>query len=136
VTRLVLVGALLVSLIVPVGGLAMVTFAGGSSGPSEWEKDEMIDLYNGLTRVEEQARPGSAGHIAEANRIAQAAAAWAQQHEGEPEWEEFAAATSALASLLADGIAGSPSFSDAEYDRAVNRINAALAGLPPERRPY
>jgi len=136
VTRVVLLGALLVSLVVPVGSLAMLTVADTTTGPSEWEKDEMIDLYNELTRVEEQARPGSAGHIAEANRIAQAAAAWGQEHEAEPEWEEFAAATSALASLLADAIAGAPSFSETEYDRAVDRINAALAGLPPERRPY
>jgi hypothetical protein len=135
VTRLLLAGALLVSLIVPVGSLAMLTVADRTTGPSEWEKDEMIDLYNELTRVEEQALPGSSGHVAEANRIAQAAAAWGEQHEAEPEWEEFAAATSALASLLAQWIAESPSFSEAEYDHAVNRINAALAGLPPERRP-
>jgi hypothetical protein len=135
VTRLLLAGALLVSLIVPVGSLAMLTVADSTTGPSEWEKDEMIDLYNELTRVEEQARPGSSGHVAAANRIAQAAAAWAEQHEAEPEWEEFAAATSALASLLAQWIAESPSFSEAEYDHAVDRINAALAGLPPERRP-
>jgi hypothetical protein len=135
VTRVLLVGALLVSLIVPVGGLAMVAAADASSGPSEMEKDEMIDLYNDLTRVEEQARPGSAGHIAEARRIAHETAGWAARYEAGPEWEEFASATSALASLLADGIAGSPSFSETEYDRAVERINAALAALPPERRP-
>jgi hypothetical protein len=136
VTRLALIVALATSLLVPVGGLAMVAVAGSGSGPSEMEKDEMIDLYNQLTRVEEQARPGSAGHIAEARRIAQEAAVWAARYEAGTDWEEFASATSALATLLADGIAGLPSFSEAEYDSAVVRINAALAGLPPERRPY
>jgi hypothetical protein len=134
VTRLALIVALATSLLVPVGGLAMVAVAGSSSSASEMEKDEMIDIYNQLTRVEEQARPGSAGHIAEARRIAREAAEWAELHEAGAEWEEFAAATSALASLLADGIAGSPSFSETEYDHAVDRINAALAGLPYDRR--
>jgi hypothetical protein len=136
VTRLLLVVALATSLIVPAGGLAMFAFAGSTSGPSELEKDEMIEFYNQLTRVEEQARPGSVGHIAEARRIARETASWAARYEAEAEWEEFASATSAMATLLADGIAGLPSFSEEEYDRAVDRINAALAGLPPERRPY
>jgi hypothetical protein len=86
VTRLLLAGALLVSLIVPVGSLAMLTVADSTTGPSEWEKDEMIDLYNELTRVEEQARPGSSGHVAEANRMAHAAAAWGEHHEAVPVW--------------------------------------------------
>jgi hypothetical protein len=138
VTRLLLGLALAVSLIVPVGGLAMVTagMAGGASTTSEWDKDELIDDYNQLTRVEEQARPGSAGHIAEARRIAQETLVWAKENDAEPEWEEFAYATSALATLLADGLAGLPSFSETRYDHAVDRINAALAALPPERRPY
>jgi hypothetical protein len=137
VTRLLLFAALAVSLLVPVGALAVLAGVDPNpSSPSELEKDEMIDLYNELTRVEELARPGSAGHIAEARRIANEAAGWAERHEAGPEWEEFASATSALAGLLAEGIAGSPSFSETEYDWAVDRINTALAALPPERRPY
>jgi hypothetical protein len=127
-----------VSLVIPVGGLAMVTagMAGGASTTSEWEKDELIDDFNQLTRVDEQARPGSAGQIAEARRIAQETLAWAKENEAEPEWEEFAYATSAMATLVADRIAGVPSFSETRYDQAVDRINAALAALPPERHPY
>jgi hypothetical protein len=138
VTRLLLPLALAVSLVIPVGGLAMVTagMAGGASTTSEWEKDELIDDYNQLTRVDEQARPGSAGQIAEARRIAEEALVWAKENEAEPEWEEFAYATSAMATLVADRIAGVPSFSETRYDHAVDRINAALATLPPERHPY
>ena len=136
-SRLALLIALALSLIVPVGGVATVA-AGMASAPattSEVEKDAVIDLYNQLTRVEEQARPGSQGQVAEARRIAREASAWAEEHDAEPEWEEFAAATAAMATLLADAIEGAPSFSEAAYDHAATRINAALAALPPERRP-
>lgn len=135
-TRLLLFGALAVSLVVPVGGLAVIAgLDANPSAPSALEEDELIDLYNELTRVEELARPGSTGHVVEARRIAHDASVWADTFEASPEWEEFASATSAMATLLADGIAGSPSFSEAEYNRAVDRINAALVRLPYERRP-
>lgn len=136
-SRITLFIALALSLLVPVGGVATVA-AGMASAPSttsELEKDAVIDLYNQLTRVEEQARPGSQGQVAEARRIAREAAAWAEEHDAEAEWEEFAAATAAMATLLADWIEGGPSFSEEAYDHAAVRINAALAALPPERRP-
>ena len=135
-TRILLFAALAVSLVVPAGGLAVLAGVDTNpSAPSELEKDELIDLYNELTRVEELARPGSTGHVDEARRIAHDASVWAETFEASAEWEEFASATSAMATLLADGIANSPSFSEAEYNRAVDRINAALARLPYDRRP-
>lgn len=142
-TRALLLAALLVSLVVPVGGLALVasgaggpTSGSGSTATSELEKDEIVHLHNELVRVEQLATPGSVGHVKEARRIARDAAAWAERHGAEPdrEWYEFANATSDLAQIVAQGIAGAPSFSDAAYRQAAARVDAAAAALPPERR--
>lgn len=143
-TRVFLIAALLASLAVPVGFLALLGADGGGSGTSsrsgslpELEKDEIVHLYNELVRVEQLASPGSKGHAREARRIARDAVAWAQAHgaEPDPEWYEFAMATSDLAQIVAQGISGAPSFSDAAYRQAAARLDVAAAALPPERQP-
>jgi hypothetical protein len=142
-TRALLVVSLVASLAVPVGLFALVAAGGGggatsSSTPSaELEKDEIVHLHNELVRIDQLATPGSKGHAREARRIARDAAAWAERLGAEPEheWYEFANATSDVAQLLAQGIAGAPSFSEAELRRALARLDVAAAALPPERRP-
>ena len=54
---------------------------------------------------------------------------------GWSEWYEFANATSDLAQLVAQGINGAPSFSEAAYRQALARLELAAAALPPERQP-
>jgi hypothetical protein len=141
-TRVLLLVSLLASLAVPVGLLALLAADDGgttsSSTPSaELQKDEIVDLHNELVRIEQLATPGSKGHAREARRIAREAAAWAQLHGAEPEseWYEFANATSDLAQLVAQGINGAPSFSEAAYRQALARLEIAAAALPPERQP-
>jgi hypothetical protein len=50
--------------------------------------------------------------------------------EAEPEWEELALTTSALASVIADGLEDPGAFSSGAYERAVARLQAADDALP------
>lgn len=138
--RLVLAAALATSLIVPVGSFALLaavdtSSTGSTSTPTEWDRDEIIDLYNELAKVDAQASPRSPGHVAEARRIAREASAWATRFEAEPEWEEFASATGAMAVVLADTIADPSSVPESTWDRTGARLERATHALPPERQP-
>jgi hypothetical protein len=71
------------------------------------------------------ATPGSSAQISEARPIARKARTWAVRFEAEPEWEEFALATSALAAVTADGLENPAALSSAANERAVERERAA-----------
>ena len=81
------------------------------------------------------ATPASKNHPAEARRLAREAKAWADRFEAEPEWEEFALATSGMASVLARVFADPPSVPERDWDAAAARLDAAGLALPRERQP-
>jgi hypothetical protein len=134
VNRAPLFAALAGSLLVPTSAVALLLAAAtapaaapapGTGHPSELDKDDIIAIHNELEALDRRATPGSAGQIAEARRIAREARGWSVHWDAEPEWEEFALATSALAALLANGLEHPEAFSAANYDRAVARMVAA-----------
>jgi hypothetical protein len=139
-TRLLLFTALAISLLVPVGGVGVVvaaaTSAPVSASPdeirpaSEFDKDQIVAIRNELAALDRRATPGSTAQILEARRIAREARIWALHFEAEPEWEELALATSALAAVIADGIEHPAALSPRAYDRAVARLRAADKALP------
>lgn len=143
-SRLLLFAALAASLFVPAGGVAIAMAAAtappaapsadATRPPTDFDKDEIVAIHNELDALDRRATPGSTAQIVEARRIAREARAWAVRFEAEPEWEEFALATSALAAVIADGLDNPTTFSRAAYDRAVDRVTAAAKGLPEERR--
>jgi hypothetical protein len=144
VRRLLLLAALAASLLVPAGVVALAVAAAsspastptpGSARPTEVNKDDIVAIYNELEALDRRAKPRSPGQIAEAQRIAREANAWAAQWDAEPEWEEFASATGALATLMAAALEHPRSFSAPEYDRAVDRLVAAGEALPEGRQP-
>jgi hypothetical protein len=139
-TRLLLLIALAISLLVPAGGVAVVV-AAATSAPAtrspdelrpatEFDKDQIVAIRNELAELDRRATPGSTAQILEARRIAREARSWAARLEAEPEWEELALATSALAAVIADGLEHPASFSPGAYDRAVARLRAADEALP------
>jgi ABC-type phosphate/phosphonate transport system substrate-binding protein len=93
-----------------------------------------VAIHNELEALDQRATPGSAGQIGEARRIAREARTWSVQFDAEPEWEEFALATSALAASMADALEHPEAFSAADYDRAVERLRAAARALPHDRQ--
>jgi hypothetical protein len=144
VNRALLYVALAASLLVPAGAVALFVAAAtapaappapGTAHPSEFDQDDIIAIHNELEALDRRATPGSAGQIAEARRIAREARAWSVHWDAEPEWEEFALATSALAALLANGLEHPEALSAADYDRAVARMVAAAEALPEHRQP-
>jgi hypothetical protein len=139
-TKLLLFAALATSLLVPAGGVALAV-AAATSAPvkpspdeirpaTEFDKDQIVAIRNELAELDRRATPGSTAQILEARRIAREARTWAVHFESEPEWEEFALATSALASVVADGLEHPAAFSPRAYDRALARLEAADEALP------
>jgi hypothetical protein len=134
-TRLLLFAALATSLLVPVGGVAVAVAAATSTPatpspdeirpPTQFEKADLVAIEEELEALDRVATPESGPQILEARRIAREARAWAVRFEAEPEWEEFALATSALAALIADGLQNPASFPADDYNRAVERVRAA-----------
>jgi hypothetical protein len=98
------------------------------------DKDDIVAIHNELEALDRRATPGSVGQIGEARRIAREARTWAVQFDAEPEWEELALATSALAALMADALEHPDAFAAADYDRAVERLGAAERALPHDRQ--
>lgn len=142
-TRALLFCALAVSLLVPAGAVGLAVAAGtspsappapGSARPTEVDKDDIVAIHNELEALDRPATPGSVGQIGEARRIAREARTWAVQFDAEPEWEELALATSALAALMADALEHPDAFAAADYDRAVERLGAAERALPHDRQ--
>jgi hypothetical protein len=134
-TRLFLFSALATSLLVPAAGVAVAIAAvtspparyspDESRPPTQFDKADLKAIHDELVALDLGATPGTTAQIAEARRIAREARAWAVHFEAEPEWEEFALATSALASVIADGLEHPETFSSRAYDRAVARERAA-----------
>ncbi len=134
-TRPLLFSALAASLLVPAAGVAVaiaaVTSPPASYSPDEarpptqFDKADLEAIHDELVALDLRATPGASAEIAEARRIAREARAWAVHFEAQPEWEEFALATSALASVIADGLEHPEMFSSRAYDRAVARERAA-----------
>lgn len=142
-SRALLFAALAASLLVPAGAVALAVAAGttpssppapGTAWPTELDKDEIVAIHNELEALDQRATPGSAGQIGEARRIAREARTWSVRFDAEPEWEEFALATSALAASMADALEHPEAFSAADYDRAVERVKAAGRALPDDRQ--
>jgi hypothetical protein len=139
-TKLLLCAGLAASLLVPAGGVAVVVIAATSAPATrspdelrpatEFDKDQIVAIRNELVELDRRATPGSSAQILEARRIAREARTWAVRFEAEPEWEELALATSALAAVIADGIEHPAAFSPRAYDRAVARLRAADEALP------
>lgn len=134
-TRILLLAALAASLLVPAGGVA-VAIAAATSGPytpaanetrppTQFDKADLKAIHDELVAMNLHATPGSSAQISEARRIAREARSWAVRFEAEPEWEEFALATSALAAVIADGLENPAALSLAAYERAVERDRAA-----------
>jgi hypothetical protein len=142
-SRLLLFAALAASLLVPAGFVAVAVAAvtapparpspDATRPPTEFEKDNLVAIHNELSALDRRATPGSTGQILEARRIAREARTWAVRFEAEAEWEEFALATSALATVIADALEKPSAFSSTAYDRAVKRVRAAESALPDER---
>lgn len=142
-TRILLFAALAVSLLVPAGGIA-VAIAAVSSPPAryspddtrpprQFDKADLKAIHDELVAMDLHATPGSSAQISEARRIAREARTWAVRFEAEPEWEEFALATSALAAVIADGLENPATFSSLAYAQAAERERAAAeAALPIE----
>ncbi|MEX0817167.1 MAG: hypothetical protein WD027_06960 [Gaiellales bacterium] len=142
-SRALLFAALAASLLAPAGGVALAVAAAtspsyppapGTAWPTESDKDEIVAIHNELEALDRRATPGSVGQIGEARRIAREARTWAVQFDAEPEWEELALATSALAALIADALEHPDAFAAANYDRAVERLGAAVRALPHDRQ--
>ena len=132
-TKLLLFAGLAISLLVPACGVALavaavtsdpVTPAAGElRPPTQFEKADLVAITEELEALDRIATPGETAQILEARRISREARSWAVHLEAEPEWEELALATSALAALIADE---SPStFPQDEYERAVARMRLA-----------
>jgi hypothetical protein len=132
--RLILFAALAVSLVVPTGAVALFTAAGTSpaaqTGATSWEKLELYRMAEEAAQLDAQATAATPGMVSELRRIARNSRAWAERYETEPEWEEFAGATSAYAQLLADGLGEPGSVTREDYERVVSRFRAAVHGLP------
>jgi hypothetical protein len=138
--KVLLFGALAASLLVPAGAVALAV-AAATSGPvtsspdeirpaTEFDKDQLVAIRNELAELDRRATPGSTAQILEARRIAREARTWAVHFESEPEWEELALATSALAAIIGDGLEKPTAFRAAAYDRALARLQAADQALP------
>jgi phosphoenolpyruvate synthase/pyruvate phosphate dikinase len=134
VKRLILFAGLAVSLVVPTGAVALFTAAGTSpgarTGATSWEKLELYRMAEEAAQLDAQATAATTGTVSELRRIARNSRAWAERYETEPEWEEFAAATSAYAQLLADGLGEPGLVTREDYERVVSRFRAAVEGLP------
>jgi hypothetical protein len=134
-SRLFLFAALAASVLVPTGFMAVAVAAltapparpspDATRPPTQFEKADLVAIKDELEALDRVATPGSTAQILEARRIAREARAWAVRFEADPEWEEFALATSALAALIADGLESPAAFSPDDYDRATERVRAA-----------
>jgi hypothetical protein len=140
VTKLLLFAALAISLLVPTGAIAIVV-AAATSPPAtrspdelrpatEFDRDQIVAIHNELAELDRRATPGSTARVLEARRIAREARSWSARLEAEPEWEELALATSALAAVIADGLEHPAAVSPRAYDRAVARLRAADEAIP------
>lgn len=134
--RLVLFGAMLLSLAVPGGALAIISYADADSTPSAYDKDEIIDIHNDLGDL----AVSSVNHptketAAKAHELNAKALSWAERYEADPVWEEFAAATAAMAAVLARDVEKPGSVTDAEWNAAIARIDQAENQLPVDRHP-
>jgi len=138
--RFALFSALAVSLLVPTGAMALVLGAvattpspsAGSTYATSWDKVELYDSFKELARLDAQRQAATPGTITELRRISRNANAWANTHDTDTVWEEFARATSAYADVLADAISNPKSVTREQFDAAVDRINAAHDALPDE----
>ena len=134
-TRFPLFSALALSLLVPAAGVAVAIAAvtspparyspDESRPPTQFDKADLKAMHDELLALDMRATPGVSPQIAEARRIAREARTWAVHFEAEPEWEEFALATSALAALIANGLEHPETFSSRAYERAAARERAA-----------
>lgn len=134
-TRLLLFAALAASLLVPAAGVAVAIAAvtapparyspDDTRPPTQFDKADLVAIYDELKALDLHATPRSRGQIIEGRRIAREARTWAVRFEAEPEWEEFALATSALATVIADALENPVTFSSPAYDRAVERARVA-----------
>jgi hypothetical protein len=140
VKRIGLFSALAVSLLVPGGAMALLlgavvttpSPAAGSSYAASFDKVELYESYKELARLDAQAQAATPGTIAELRRISREAKAWADKFDTDAVWEEFAQAISGYAGLLADALTKPRSITRAQFDAAVDRINAAHDALPDE----
>lgn len=134
-SRLLLFAALGVSLLVPAGAAAVAVAAATSAPttpspdetrpPRQFDKADLLAIYEELEALDAHATPGSTGQILEARRIAREARTWMVRFEADPAWEEFALATSALAAVIAEGLEKPEAFSSIRYERAAERAQAA-----------
>jgi hypothetical protein len=138
VKRIVLFGALAVSLLVPAAAAGLFASASTESADrthaSSFEKLELYEMFKEAARLDAQSTDATPGTVLEFRRIARETLAWANRFDADPEWEEFARATSAYASLVAKGLSNPGSVTREEYEQAVDRVDAANARLP-ERLP-
>jgi hypothetical protein len=139
-TKVLLFAGLAISLLVPACAVALAVAAATSDPvtptagelrpPTQFEKADLVAITKELEALDRIATPGETAQILEARRISREARSWAVHFEAEPEWEELACATSALASVIADGLEHPAAFSPRAYDRAVARLRAADEALP------
>jgi hypothetical protein len=140
-TKILLFAGLSISLLVPASGVAVVVAAATSEPatrspgevrpPTQFEKAGLVAITKELEALDRVAAPGETAQILEARRISREARSWTVHFEAEPEWEELALATSALAALIADGLENPSAFPQDGYDRAVARVRLAQEHAPP-----